>query len=202
MDNISTLTLLNPLFILIILALIILGTLLLFSSRRSHKNLPPSPPKLPIIGNLHQLGLYPHKSLHSLSKRYGSIMLLHLGSEPTIVVSSVDMAREIMKTHDISFANRPNMSIANSLLYDHKDLSLSPYGEYWRQMRSVCVLQLLSARKVKSFQSIREEEMALMINKIEKTRNSSSPVDLSELFASLTNDVISRIALGRNIVKG
>ena len=88
---------LNPL-----LSLLILFTFLyVFNHIRSDKpNLPPSPPKLPFIGNLHQLGTFPHRSLQALSKKYGPVMHLDLGHTPTLVVSSVAMAREVMKTQD------------------------------------------------------------------------------------------------------
>ncbi|KAL2482658.1 Cytochrome [Forsythia ovata] len=76
------------------------------SSSKNRKKLPPSPSRFPVIGNLHQLGLYPHRSLQSLSKRYGPLMLIHLGSTPVLVVSSADAAREVMKDHDLIFSNR------------------------------------------------------------------------------------------------
>ncbi|KAL0382012.1 UNVERIFIED_CONTAM: cytochrome [Sesamum calycinum] len=98
-----------------------------FSSPKPSKNLPPSPPKLPIIGNLHQLGLNPHRILHSLALKYGPLMLLHLGSVPLLVVSSADAAREILKTHDPIFSNRPRSSVASGI-YDCKDIAFSPYG--------------------------------------------------------------------------
>ncbi|KAG5524868.1 hypothetical protein RHGRI_031514 [Rhododendron griersonianum] len=61
------------------------------------------------------------------------------------------------------------------------------YGEYWRQMRSICVLQLLSNRRVQSFRDVREEETAVMIEKIRSS--GSDVVNLSELMVELTGDV-------------
>ncbi|XP_059655127.1 cytochrome P450 736A117-like [Cornus florida] len=158
------------------------------------RNLPPSPPKLPIIGNLHQLGLLPHRSLQSLAQKYGQLMLLHLGSKPALIVSSADAAQEIMKTHDLNFSTRPKSSIPSRLFYD-KDIIFIPYGEYWRQLRSICVLHLLSNKRVESFRRVREEETSLMLEKIKQS--SSSPVNLSEMLISLTNDVLCRVALGK-----
>ncbi|KAL0417249.1 UNVERIFIED_CONTAM: cytochrome [Sesamum latifolium] len=161
-----------------------------FYKPAANKKLPPSPWKLPILGNLHQLGSSPHRNLQSLAKKHGPLMLLHIGTVPTLVVSSVDAAREIMKTHDLIFADRPQSSVSRRLLYDFKDVSVAPYGEYWRQLKSICVLQLLSTKRVQSLHSIREEETALLVNKI---RNSTSPVNLSEMFAQIANDVVCRI---------
>ncbi|XP_059637328.1 cytochrome P450 736A117-like [Cornus florida] len=167
------------------------------SSAKTKRNLPPSPPKLPVIGNLHQLGVFPHRSLRSLAQQYGPLMLLHFGSKPVLIVSSADAAREIMKSHDLIFSNRPKSSIARRVFYD-KDVAFTPYGEYWRRVKSICVLNLLSNRRVQSFRRVREEETALLIEKIKQAAfSSSSPVDLSEMFVSLTNDVVCRVALGR-----
>ncbi|CAL5327334.1 unnamed protein product [Camellia sinensis] len=164
------------------------------------KNLPPSPPKLPIIGNLHQLGLYPHRSLLSLSKLHGPVMLLHLGSSPAVVVSSAAAAKEITKTHDLIFSNRPEFRINRKLLYDLKDVSVAPYGEYWRQLKSIFVLQLLSTKRVQSFRPAREAETTNMLNFIEKScisSPSSPPLNLSEMFSWLTSDVVCMAAFGK-----
>ncbi|KAL8457999.1 hypothetical protein ACS0TY_035755 [Phlomoides rotata] len=160
------------------------------------KYLPPSPKKLPIIGNFHQLGAYPHRSLRSLSRRYGPVMLLHFGKVPVLVASSADAAREIMKNQDLIFSNRPKLSIPDRLLYRSRDVTFSPYGEYWRQVRSICVLHLLSLKRVQSFGRVREEETSLMIEKIMPS-SSSLVVNLSELLASMANDVVCRVAFGR-----
>ncbi|KAK7822562.1 cytochrome p450 71a24 [Quercus suber] len=167
----ATSMLLQP-FVLTILAFIFV---LLFKwsflpNRNTQKNSPPSPSKLPIIGNLHQLGLQPHRSLQTLAQRHGPLMLLHFGSVPVLVVSSADAAEEIMKTQDLKFANRPKTSMFGKLMYNYKDVAMAPYGEYWRQMKSTLVLHLLSNKRVQSFHYV---------------------------FAKLTNDVVCRVALGK-----
>nr|AHF22087.1 CYP71AU39 [Maesa lanceolata] len=164
----------------------------------TNKNHPPSPPKLPIIGNLHQIGLFPHRSLHLLAQTYGPLMLLRLGRKPTLVVSSSEAAREIMKTHDLIFSNRPKSTIASKLLYNGSDVAFTPYGEYWRQIKSICVHQLLSNKMVQSFRDIREEETGLVIEKIKKLCfDPLSVINLSDMFALLTNNIVCKVALGR-----
>ncbi|KAG5536994.1 hypothetical protein RHGRI_024433 [Rhododendron griersonianum] len=166
-----------------------------FSNNTSRKTFPPSPPKLPILGNLHQIGPYPHRSLRTLARKYGPLMLLHYGNTPVLVVSSALSAREIMKTHDLAFSSRPKPSIATRLLYDSKDVAFSPYGDYWRQVRSICVLHLLSNKRVQSFREVREEETAPMVDKIRS--RSRSLVNMTDMFATLTNNVVCRVALGK-----
>ncbi|PWA34333.1 cytochrome P450 [Artemisia annua] len=161
---------------------------------RTKKNLPPSPRKLPIIGNLHQLGSCPHRSLHALSQKHGPLMLLHFGSVATLVASSAKAAQEILKTHDLSFCSRPNIKILNIMLYGCKDIGFSPYGEYWRQLKSVAVLHLLSNTRVKSFQKVREQELGLVIGMLEKS--SGSLVDVSALLFSFSNRITCKVAMG------
>lgn len=70
---------------------------------------PPSPPGLPLIGHLHQLGILPHRSLWELSKKYGPVMLVKLGRVPTVVVSSPETARQVLRDHDLDCCSRPSV---------------------------------------------------------------------------------------------
>nr|POF00342.1 cytochrome p450 71a26 [Quercus suber] len=110
------------------------------------------------------------------------------------------LPKEIMKTRDLNFANRPKSSIFDKLLYNYKDVSMAPYGEYWRQMKSILVLHLLSNKRFQSFCTVREKETFLMIDKIKESCSSS--VNLSEMLAKLTNDAVCRVALGRKYGEG
>ncbi|KAI3882905.1 hypothetical protein MKX03_012944, partial [Papaver bracteatum] len=171
------------------------------SSIKSHLyKLPPSPPKFPIIGNLHQLGTAAHRSFRDLSLKYGPLMFLRLGQSPTLVVSSVEMAKEILKNQDLVFANRSSITAGNALLYGSTDISLAPYGEYWRQVKKICILELLNPKRVQSFKHVRVEEVGVLIGKIATTCSSreagAQVVNLTELLLTFTNNVVSRCALG------
>ena len=184
------------------LAIFLLSLLLpffLLKLRQGGKlNLPPSPPKLPIIGNLHQFGKLPHRSLRELSSKHGPLMLLHLGHVPTLVVSSPEIAREIMKTHDIVLSNRPKTTAINIFTYGFVTVGFAPYGDYWRHVRKVSVLELLSLKRVQSFQFIREEEVTILVDQIHHAcLSKGGPVNLTDMLIAVSNNITSRCVLGR-----
>ncbi|OAY57926.1 cytochrome P450 71B34 [Manihot esculenta] len=168
------------------------------AKRSQRKQQPPGPPGIPIIGNLHQLGELRHRTLWQFSKKYGPVMLLHLGRVPTVIVSSADAAKEVLKTHDLNCCSRPLLAGTGKLSYNYLDVAFTPYGDYWRDMRKICVLELFSAKRVQSFQFVREEETDLLISSISKFSSSATPVDLSEKMMSLTANITCRAAFGKS----
>ncbi|KAF9619926.1 hypothetical protein IFM89_010237 [Coptis chinensis] len=85
-------------------------------------------------------------------------------------------------------------------LYGGKDLAFAPYGDYWKQARKMCVMNLLRANRVRSFRFIREEEASNMVNKIKQYSSSiGTNVNLSTMIVGATNSIISRASLSRNL---
>ncbi|XP_026430087.1 premnaspirodiene oxygenase-like [Papaver somniferum] len=158
------------------------------------QKLPPGPRKLPLVGNLHNMLGLTHQTLRYLSNKYGPLLHLQLGEFSVVFVSSPRVAKQIMNTHDLVFADRPEFFAGKITGYDSSGISLSPYGEYYKQVRMISTMEILSAKKVRSFRSLREEEVSNMIQAI--SLKSGSPINLSEKLTSLSNDIVSRAAFG------
>ncbi|KAI3698217.1 hypothetical protein L6452_31330 [Arctium lappa] len=161
-----------------------------------HKRLllPPGPPKLPFIGNMnHLLHPAPHQVLHNLATKYGPIMHLKLGFVSTVVISSAEAAKQIMKTHDTIFSNRPKLVAPKILGYNYTDIAFAPYGSYWRQLKKICILELSTAKRMDSTRFIREQEVTQLVQSISV---SSEPINLAERLFALNQNIITRITFG------
>jgi cytochrome P450 len=171
----------------------------LVSKPKSNGKLPPGPRKLPLIGSLlHMAGELPHRTLKDLATKHGPFMHLQLGEISAVVISSTRFAKLVMKDHDLSFASRPKFMVSEFITYDNNNIAFAPYGDYWRQMRKICTLELLSSKKVQSFRSIREEEVKKFIDSIHNHASSSpgSPLNLTEKIFALTNGTVCRSTIG------
>ncbi|XP_026411060.1 cytochrome P450 71A9-like [Papaver somniferum] len=82
------------------------------------------------------------------------------------------------------------------LSYGCFDIYFSFYGDYWKEIRKIAVLELLNAKKVLSYRAVREEEVFWAINLIRTSSFSSVPVNLSEIMLSIMNNVVCRVSFG------
>ncbi|CAI0547500.1 unnamed protein product [Linum tenue] len=156
------------------------------SSAPPKKHLPPSPPGLPVIGNLHQIGRHPHRTFAALARRYAApVMLLRLGSRPALLVSTGAAARELFKNHDLLVSTRVRIKTIEKLFYDAKTVASAPPGDYWRH-----------AKRVQSFASVRAQETNLVVERLVAASRRGARVDLSDVATCLSNDVICRVAFG------
>jgi hypothetical protein len=134
------------------------------SHHTKSKRAPRPFPVWPILGNLPLLGKLPYQTFYNLSKTYGDIMELKLGSISTMIISSTKLAQE--KTHDLVFAYRPNSIVSHFLSYDGQSVGWAPYGDYWKQMRKLSMLELFNTKSLEASKNVRDEEFSFLMHRI------------------------------------
>ncbi|CAL5187841.1 unnamed protein product [Lathyrus oleraceus] len=189
---------LNFVLYIIFLLLVLITTKLLLFSTKTFKNLPPNPPSLPIVGNLHQIKQPIHHYFHNLSQRYGPIFTLKFGSQLVAVVSSASLAEECFTKNDIIFANRLKTLRTKYLGFNSTNVITTSYGDHWRNLRRISSIEILSNHRLNSFSDIRKDETMRLIQKLaENSQSNFTKVKLRTLFSELTFNTIMRMVCGK-----
>ena len=86
-------------------------------------------------------------------------MKIDVGASSSLIVSNAAVAKEIMKTHDLNFAYRPQFGAADYEIYKESSFFGAGYGDYWRFMKKMCVTELLSPYQLGRSVDIRKQEV-------------------------------------------
>ncbi|GJY81653.1 putative cytochrome P450 [Tanacetum coccineum] len=182
--------------LVLFLSYIVLRTLR--SNNRSAPKLPQTLHMFLLIGNLHQLhGKARHQALWQLSKQYGPIMLVHIGSKPFLIISSPSMAKQILKTQDHIFCSRPLSKAAKRLTYNYLDIAFSPQSNHQREMRKILVSELLGPKRATLFNHALVREIETVVQSL-SLHPLNTVVNLNELFLTLVKGVVLKVAFGQN----
>ncbi|KAM0858915.1 hypothetical protein ACQ4PT_047542 [Festuca glaucescens] len=184
---------------LISVALVSLAILTsVLSSNSNKRRRPPGPRCLPFIGSLlHLLTSEPQVALRDLARKHGPVMYLRLGQVDTVVVSSPAAAQEVLRDSSLAFASRPSILSGEIMCYGNTDIVFSPHGEYWRTLRKICTVELLSPRKVKQLAPIRDSEtLSLVRNVGDAGRGGRQPVNVGRLLVSCANSITAKSTFG------
>lgn len=110
----------------LIIFVVIAAVLLICEARKTKtKNLQPPTPgiKLPIIGHLYLMSGYevPYQGFTELSKKFGDIFRLQMGSVKCAVVNGQKNIREALVTKGHHFDSRPNFERYQQLFGGNKE---------------------------------------------------------------------------------
>ncbi|KAJ0087334.1 hypothetical protein Patl1_06876 [Pistacia atlantica] len=183
----QTIILYAPIFLL---STLILKTLFSFSSK--YYKLPPSPFALPVIGHLHLLSRFMHRSFHMLSSRYGPLIHLRIGSVNYVVASSPEIAKELLKTNELTFSARKHTAAIDHLTYN-SSFAFAPYRPYWKFIKKISTVELLGARTLGQFLPIRGQELQDFVKLLLERSHAGERVNVTEELLKLTNNVISQM---------
>ncbi|KAL8261307.1 hypothetical protein R6Q59_025356 [Mikania micrantha] len=158
------------------------------------KNLPPGPYPLPIIGNLHMIGSQPHRSLANLAQTHGPIMLLKLGQNTTLVISSASAAKQVLQKHDLSFATHFMPAALDIRSYSTYSLGLLPVDNQWRFVRKIINSNLFSVKSLEASKHLRDQKVEELISYCHNAGLSNEHVDIgSAAFRTLLNLICNNI---------
>ncbi|XP_058112251.1 cheilanthifoline synthase-like [Magnolia sinica] len=142
---------------------------------KSTMKLPPGPPKLPIIGNLHQNllqlgsgGELIYVTLFKLSQKYGGIMTVWLGMKPTIVISNHEGAWEVLVNKSADYASRMLPYMSKYITANWTTLFSSDHGPYWQSLRKGVQGFAMNPSSISSQTLSQEKEAIAMTQKIQE----------------------------------
>ncbi|MBA0787382.1 hypothetical protein Gotri_027922 [Gossypium trilobum] len=137
-----------------------------------------------------------------MADKYGPIFTFRLGVFPALIISNHEAVKECFTTNDRVLANRPRSNAGIYLGYDHAGFGFAPYGEYWRQVRKLAMVELLSTRRLETLKHVHISEVNAFIKDLYlfcmlNQQNPNPKLVISQKLEALTLNTIMRLMAGK-----
>ncbi|RAH67093.1 cytochrome P450 [Aspergillus aculeatinus CBS 121060] len=146
----------------IVFAVFLSGVWTLSKIGRRPKALPPGPPTLPILGNLHQIpSQKSHLKFERWSREYGPIYSLVLGTRPVIVLNSAQAVKDLLDRRGAIYSSRPESYMAQAVLSGGLRVLFMDDGSMWKTVRQLAhrILNVAAARTYVPYQDLENRAM-------------------------------------------
>ncbi|KAK3425440.1 hypothetical protein EUGRSUZ_F02408 [Eucalyptus grandis] len=164
-----------------------------------------------------------------MADKYGPIFTIKTGVHRALIVSNWQIAKQCLTMNDVenatlqmlrrkqqeetqqqkstetkTFASRPKLVSSEVMAYNYATFGLAPYGPYWRYVRKVAMLDLLSSHRLELLKHVRDSEVQASMTHLYKRcmeSYSGAPkkvlVDMKRWFGDITLNVVFRMIVGK-----
>ncbi|BBN06562.1 protein MpCYP829J1 [Marchantia polymorpha subsp. ruderalis] len=190
--------------LLLLLLILLVSTIFVYTKNvvlRKETGIP-GPRGWPVIGNLPLLNSESivHLTLMNLAQKFGPLYQLKLGMLKVLVISTPDLAKEILKNQDASFAGRPFTLVGELVFYQRQDIIFSQCDDHWRLMRKLSS-KLMSSKAVQKQQVSRHDTMMTAVNSLLECQQNQL-IDLREELFDIIFYHMSKLLLGKRLTGG
>ncbi|KAL5560725.1 hypothetical protein UlMin_036936 [Ulmus minor] len=127
-------------------------------------------------------------------------MTIRLGSIPTVVASSPEIAQKIFQRHDEAFSDRTIPDVITAQPNPESTLAWVPGDHKWRNRRRFCSSQLFAAHRLDKFQHLRRDKVRQLIQHLNKHSLSGTAVDLGQAAFGTTLNLMSNTIFSVDLV--
>lgn len=170
----------------------------LFYHRRAKNDLPlpPGPPQLPIIGNIHQTPAQnPWRTYREWHQKYGPIMSLKYGQKTIILLGTHEVVRDLLDKRSDIYSSRPKMIVAGDCMSKGFSTALLPYGKKWKTHHSIQGA-FLSPRMCGKYHELQDMESKQLLHEMLGSSN------FSESFHRYALSITYTLAYGKRLRHG
>ncbi|KAG2626647.1 hypothetical protein PVAP13_3KG235800 [Panicum virgatum] len=186
------------------LAAVLIPLSLALLNRLRLGRLPPGPRPWPVLGNLRQIKPIRCRCFQEWAERYGPIISVWFGSGLTVVVSTSELAKEVLKEHDQQLADRPRNRTTQRFSRNGQDLIWADYGPHYIKVRKLCNLELFTPKRLEALRPIREDEVTAMVESVHRAAtapgNEGKPLVVRNHLSMVAFNNITRLAFGKRFM--
>ncbi|KAI0018009.1 cytochrome P450 [Xylariomycetidae sp. FL0641] len=181
------------------LVVVLLARWLMRSRTQSYLPLPPGPPRLPVIGNLHQAPRSrPWLQYYEWSKVYGPVMYLNVAGQPVVILSTIQVAQDLISKRGNKYADRPRMVVAGELATRGLHVMLMNNTEAFRKHQKL-EAPFLMPRAAKTYLPIQDLESKQLLFDLMMHGESPRGVGFHTHFERTTASGIYTLIYGRRL---
>ncbi|XP_010696237.2 dimethylnonatriene synthase [Beta vulgaris subsp. vulgaris] len=175
-------------------------------TKQNFKQLPQPKGALPFIGHLHLLGgkRTIARTLGAMADECGPSFGLRLGQQQAVVLNSKEVVQDCFVKNDAVTATRPTMAVSKYFAYNYACFAISPHGKYWRDIRKISTVELLSTKRLEKMKHVRASEVNSCIKNLFRkctTLNNSSlqtgKISLCKWFEYTSFNIVISMIVGK-----